>query len=353
MTGSNRRVIKAAAGVLRKGGLVVFPSDTVYGLAVDPTNQRAVDRLLAFKNRWTGKAISVAAANKKMAGEYVVMSKMMDNIFQTLLPGPFTVVGDGRHRVAKGIEAEDGSLGIRWPKNELMVGIVKEFGGPMTATSANLAGRTPHYSVESFLETLSNKKRAMIDLVIDGGKLPRNKPSTVIDARTPEVKVLRKGDLISRGARKLVSKSVGETQKIAEFLWGKARGGDRMLVFGLSGDLGTGKTVFSKKIGKLLGIRGIINSPTFTIYNEYAAPGGGVFLHFDLYRLTGKHEFEELGFSELFNGKGVACIEWPENMGREIFEKLRKRVDYVAVNFEYVNEVTREINFEMHTGKKK
>lgn len=218
----NSEAVKKAAEAIRNGGLVVFPTDTVYGLMVDPTNKKAVEKLLNFKNRWTGKAISVAVLDKKMAMEYVKLSKNDVNIYSTLLPGPFTIINNGKHKVAKGIEAENGTLGIRIPDNKYITDLVKLLKKPVTATSANLAGRKPNYSIEGFLKSLSKKKREMIDLIVDAGKLPRNKPSTVIDLTESEIKVLRRGDLITGKTNSLISKSEKETEKIAEFLLHKS-----------------------------------------------------------------------------------------------------------------------------------
>lgn len=365
-------IIKKTAEVIGRGGLVLFPSDTVYILAVDPTNQTAVDKLLAFKNRWTGKAISIAVLDKKMAMNYVTLSANGENIYANLLPGPFTVVSKGKHKVAKGIEAENGTLGIRIPDNLYIHELIRTLDKPITATSANLSGRTPNYSVTSFLKPLSKKKLAMIDLIVDDGKLPKNKPSTVIDTTTPSIEILRRGDLMVGSTQKLISKSEKETEKIAEFLLKKSllhlpltREG-KALVFGLTGDLGCGKTVFSRAIGKTLGIKEKITSPTFVIYNEYKSPSPvstivspglsplkkgeqiiSRFLHFDLYRLGEKFEFEEIKFLDQFTAGTLACIEWPENMGSEYFWKLKKIVNYVPINFKYLDTKTREISFDL------
>jgi len=367
-------IIKKTAEVIEAGGLVIFPSDTVYILAVDPTNQKATDKLLAFKNRWAGKAISVAVTDKKMAENYVELSDNAKNIYANLLPGPFTTISAGKHRMAKGIEAENGTLGIRIPDNKYIHDLATALGKPVTATSANLSGRTPHYSIESFLKTLSLKKKRMIDLIVDAGKLPSNKPSTVIDATEPEIKILRRGDLITANYKTLISKSEKETGKVAEFILRKiqnpnptlsldrARG--KPLVLGLSGDLGCGKTVFSRSVGKILGVKERITSPTFVIMNEYGIfnPSKSPFdkgdlknikfLHFDLYRISGQYELEEIKFWEQFTsppagGLTIACIEWPENMGKENFEKLKKLVEYKAINFEYVDPTTRKISYEI------
>lgn len=369
----SQKSIDLAAEVIKKGGLVVFPSDTVYGLMVDPTNQKAVDKLLAFKNRWTGKAISVAVLDQKMAEEYVELSDNGKNIYANLLPGPFTVISRGKHKVSKGIEAENGTLGIRIPDNKNIRELVSAVGGPITATSANLSGKTPHYSVESFLKTLSKKKKEMIDLIVDAGKLPKNLPSTVIDATEPELKVLRRGDLMTAGAKSLISKSEKETGKVAEWVWKRVEtrqrhvSTDKPIVFLLTGELGCGKTVFARAIGKALGVRERITSPTFIIFNEYKSPSSRryvgtlsllrkgeqtKFLHFDLYRIGNQFELKEIKFWEQFtpstsSGLTVACIEWPENMGGENLAKLKRMTKTVTVEFEYVNEVTRKISYEI------
>ncbi|MCX6726715.1 MAG: L-threonylcarbamoyladenylate synthase [Candidatus Shapirobacteria bacterium] len=352
--------IKQAAETIKNGGLVIFPTDTVYILAVDPTNQKAVDKLIAFKDRWPGKAISVAVDGVKMADKYVRLNERIVDLMANLLPGPFTLVIDGKHKMAKGVEAENGTLGIRIPDNQTVMELVETVGGPVTATSANLSGRTPHYSVESLMKTLSQKKKNMIDLVVDAGILPKNKPSTVIDLTMPEIKILRRGDLIIGNSKTLISKSERETEKIGEYLLKKTLTPTlslyraRAIVIGLSGDLGCGKTVFSRAIGKYLGVEGKITSPTFVIMNEYKTlppspsldrAGVKKFLHFDLYRITTEQELEEIGFLNQFKENTISCIEWPEMMGKENLEKLKKKVNYIPVNFRYVDEITREIEF--------
>jgi L-threonylcarbamoyladenylate synthase len=318
--------------ILKSGGLVVMPSDTIYILAVDATNKLAVEKLIKFKNRWAGKAISVAVSDFYMANDYVKIGKNEQEIYSSMLPGPFTLVSEGKHRMALGIEAEDGSLGIRIPDNKLILEVVKKLGKPISATSANLSGRRPHYSAESFIKTLSKKKKEMIDLIVDGGKLPKNKPSTVIDIRGSEMKILRRGELVAKNAKSFISKSERETRKIAELIFKKL---EKPVILGLSGDLGTGKTVFSKEIGKLMGITEKIVSPTFNIYNDY-----GDFLHMDLYRINNQAEIDELKFFEIIKNKKIVCIEWIENLGEKNIKKLNKLRNII---FNYVDEKTREI----------
>jgi tRNA threonylcarbamoyl adenosine modification protein YjeE len=183
--------------------------------------------------------------------------------------------------------------------------------------------------------------------VVDAGKLPRNKPSTVIDLTGSEIKILRRGDLITGKTNSLISKSEKETEKIAEFLFKRQVINKKPLVFLLSGDLGCGKTVFSRKIGKVLGVKDKITSPTFVIYNEYKLEKSDIkkFLHADLYKITSEKDLEEIKFLDLFSKNIVSCIEWPENMGEKFLEKLKKKAKIVSVNFSYVDEKTREIKY--------
>lgn len=345
------QVLKKASQAISHGSLVIFPSDTVYILAVDPTNQKAVDTLLSFKNRWTGKAISIAVSDIDMAQKFVELSEDTKNLYKNLLPGPFTIVSPGLHQVAKGIEAENGTLGIRIPDSKYILDLVKLLGKPITATSANLSGRTPNYSVATFLRPLPQKKKNLISLIVDAGKLPKNKPSTVIDAVGSEIKILRRGDLITGSFETLISKSEIETGKIAQFLLNKAQriSKDKPIVFSLSGDLGCGKTVFSRNIGKKLGVSQKILSPTFVIYNRYPLQNSvfNTFYHFDLYRLNSESEFEEINFLGHFQPGTISCLEWPENMGANLFQKIKDSSYLISVNFSYLDPTTRQISFSL------
>ena len=344
-----KQAIKESAAAINKGKLVIFPSDTVYILAVDPTNKTAVDLLLSFKNRWTGKAISIAVSDINMAKKYVNLDQNAVNLYKNLLPGPFTIVSPGLHRVSPGIEAENGSLGIRIPDSKYILDLVTLLKKPITATSANLSGRTPNYSVASFLSPLSLKKKDLITLIVDAGKLPKNKPSTVIDAIGSEIKILRRGDLITGDFQTLISKSETETAKIAEFILNKALAlsYQKPILFSLSGDLGCGKTVFSRSIGQKLGITQKITSPTFVIYNQYPLVNSQFkhFFHFDLYRLNSEFEFKEIDFFSHFSQNSISCLEWPENMGPKLFKKLQQKTSLISLNFSYLDPTTRQISF--------
>jgi len=348
-----QKAIKHSLSVLKEGGLLVFPSDTVYILAVDATNQKAVKKLLSFKSRWTGKAISVAVSDQKMARKYTTLTPKTQNLYQNLLPGPFTIVSKGKHLLPPGIEAEDGTLGIRIPDHKPLLQLIRKLGKPVTATSANLSGRRPHYSLSAFLSPLSRKKKNLIDLLIDAGKLPQNLPSTVIDVTQKEIKVLRRGDLVNFSSYSFISSSPSQTQKIAQFIFRKSlkthtkRAPPKPLVFCLAGDLGVGKTVFTQGIGKILDLDHL-PSPTFNIINEYQINYQNYksFHHLDLYRLEKPYEYEEINFLSHFMKNTISCIEWAENLG-PYFKKLQKITSLVTVRLEHINQKTRKISYQI------
>ncbi len=186
-------IINSTIEVLKSGGLVIFPSDTVYGLLCDATNEQAVEKLITFKNRPVGKPISVFTDLQSM-DQLVEINKNQQKVFEEILPGPFTIILPSKHKVNKLLESETGTLGVRVPMYRPIKELVEQFKKPITATSANLAGRSPHYSIGSLLNELTEKQKNLIDLIIDAGHLPKNKPSTVVDLSRSNVKILRQGN---------------------------------------------------------------------------------------------------------------------------------------------------------------
>lgn len=340
------QIIAKTITVLKKGGLVIFPSDTVYGLLVDATNEEAVKKLIAFKNRPLGKAISVFIADINNIDNYVSVDQKQQSTLHQLLPGPFTMVLPSKHVTSKLLESEKGTLGIRIPDYDLIRQLVKNYGKPITATSANLAGRSSHYSIDSLLKELPKGKQDLVDLIVDAGKLPRNKPSTVLDLTQLEIKVLRKGDIVWKDQKTYKSSSPSQTKKIAAYILEKHKQSieKNPVVIILKGDLGAGKTLFVKGIAETLGIHNII-SPTFVIYYEYPIKNHRIIknlYHFDLYNIEEKEEFDHLGIMNLLKPGNLIAFEWGEKSA-EIFEDLTQKAEVIFVDINYINEKEREI----------
>ena len=300
---------------LKNGGVVVFPSYTVYGLLCDASNAEAVTKLLAFKDRPPGKAVSVFVEELQMMEEYCEVPAEKREMILKMLPGPYTVVLNSKHKLDTRLESETGTLGTRWISFEPVRELIREFGNPVTATSANLGGRSPHYSAKSFLNDLPKKKEEFIDIVVDAGELPHNKPSTVIDFTTTELKILRLGDSVAKNAVFRTSLSAEATFDLGRGVIGDAvvEGDIKRLVIILKGDLGAGKTQFVKGAASYFGIDDV-TSPTFVVYYEYGLPKNtnfSKFYHFDLYRFSSADEWRDAGFDDYFGGDGVCLVEWP------------------------------------------
>lgn len=340
----DKTAIHESIKVLQSGGLVLFPSDTVYGAFTDATNKKAVAKLIGFKNRPVGKPISMFVSDMKMMGEYVNIGKT-GLLLNKLLPGPFTIILDSRHRTDPLLESERGTLGVRIPDHSPIMQLVEKFGRPITATSANISGRPAHYSIDTLLREFPDSKKDMIDLIVDGGKLPRNKPSTVIDLTTPEIKIMRWGDLGIKDHETFISQSAHETVRIAQFMVKKhlEKKLNKPLVFILEGDMGVGKTVFVKGVGRLFDIENV-TSPTYVISCEYKVKKWGLerLVHCDLFNIEESNEYKYLGLEEYVEPGNILFIEWGEKAG-ELYDLLKSKGEVIHVGMKYINEKEREI----------
>jgi L-threonylcarbamoyladenylate synthase len=336
--------LQRCVSILRSGGLIVAPSDTVYGLVCDATNEGAVQKLIAVKNRPWGKPISVFTDGFEMM-DTLVESHDHKAVLQSLLPGPFTVILPSKHVVSSLLESERKTLGVRLPAYQLIQDLVHTYGKPLTATSANISGRPPHYDPQGFISELSEEKRKLIDYVLDAGKLPRNKPSTIIDLTGSTLQLLRKGDILPVTEHSFTSYDSQETKKIASYLAEKyaSTGKQKPVVFIVEGEMGVGKTVFAQGIGHYLGREDIV-SPTYVIYYEYPVKKESIkmFLHADLYNIEESSEFSHLGLENYFKKNTMICIEWGNRIG-PLFEYIKKTSQVVLVEIVYKTEKERII----------
>lgn len=313
--------IKQIIDTLQKGGLVIFPCETVYGAAVDSSNEVAVKKLNRYKERPFGKPYAIMCSSQKMAEKYVRLNETAKNIYKTFLPGPVTVVSVGLHKVAPGIESETGTLGIRIPDYKLMLNLLKKFGRPIVATSANASYRKRPYKISDIFDNISNKQKELIDLVIDAGKLPKNEPSTVIDTTLDDLAILRQGEIKLKDKNEVLSRSEENTQNVAKELWQKydSYKGKRAIIFALEGEMGAGKTIFTKGLAKTMGITELVTSPTYSLENRYSILDTGHSLaHIDAWRMEKSDELNALGFSSLIKNRSVVAIEWAERVADEI-----------------------------------
>jgi L-threonylcarbamoyladenylate synthase len=268
-----QQALAQTSQVLAAGGLVIYPTETVYGIGADAHSAAAIDKLLYYKGRREGKPLSVAVASRAMAAEYVDINQQAAVFYERFLPGPYTVVSKSLGRVDPRVESEFGTLGIRIPDYPLIIELVNRFGRALTSTSANASGKKRPYSVADILDHLSAKQKNLIDLIIDVGTLPPNEPSVVVDT-TLSTPIALRGQLQQQRAEQqqvVLSSSETETKGLAGRLllnhWNQVL--EQGLLIGLNGELGMGKTIFTKGVAEFLQIKEAISSPTYSYMNEY------------------------------------------------------------------------------------
>jgi L-threonylcarbamoyladenylate synthase len=341
------KVINEAIKTLENGGIIIYPTETCYGIGVDATNEEAVLKLLKYKTFRGDKPISIAVANKKMAEEYVELNPTANHLYKEYLPGPFTIVSKGLKKVSVGVESATGTLGVRIPAHDFILKLISKFKKPITATSANVSYKKTPYEIQDILDNTSDKQKEIIDLIIDAGRLPKNNPSTVIDTTLDDVNILRQGDIIIKEKHKVITKSEEETkevgQRIVRALIKEKE--TRPIIIAMQGELGTGKTQMTKGIAKEIGIKQEVISPTFIICREYKdCKYFERFHHIDTYKLLEAEEIYEMGFKNMIKKKNLIIIEWAEKISKVIKENSDK-ARIIWINMYHKNENERIIEY--------
>jgi len=177
-----------AVSWLRRGGVVAFPTDTFYGLAVDPSSTAAVDALFELKGRASDLAIPLIAASRAQVDTWCGLSALTSQLADAFWPGPLSVICDAPDSVAPAVHGGRGTVAIRVPDHVVARALVAAWGSPLTATSANRSGQPPANSAEHLAGWNARNL-----LVVDGGATAGGPPSTIVDARGDGVALVREG----------------------------------------------------------------------------------------------------------------------------------------------------------------
>jgi tRNA threonylcarbamoyl adenosine modification protein (Sua5/YciO/YrdC/YwlC family) len=182
------RRLKAAGDVLRDGGLVIYPTDSVYGLGCDLFNKKAVERIYQIKGNDKRKLLSFICPDLKGIAEYAYVSNSAYKIMRHLLPGPYTFILPATKQVPRILLENRKTVGIRVPENKICQALLSEFGLPIISTSACLPDQgfliDPNDIAETFART--------VDLFLDAGP-GGSYPSTIVDLTQAEPIVIRQG----------------------------------------------------------------------------------------------------------------------------------------------------------------
>ncbi|MBQ6099838.1 MAG: threonylcarbamoyl-AMP synthase [Methanobrevibacter sp.] len=182
----DEKIIAEAIDVLASGGVVLYPTDTVYGLGANIFDGKAVKRVFEIKNRSLLKPLSILVSDIEAIGLVAKLSLSQKQIIKSHLPGPYTFILDKRKIVPRAVTSGSRYVGVRVPDNRIACRLASIF--PITTTSANLSDE----EVLSTPEEILNQLDCDVDLVIDVGELNSNHPSKIIDLTARNPRIVRK-----------------------------------------------------------------------------------------------------------------------------------------------------------------
>jgi tRNA threonylcarbamoyl adenosine modification protein (Sua5/YciO/YrdC/YwlC family) len=194
----NPKTIEQVVEVLKKGGIIIYPTDTVYGMGCDITNQKAIEKICRLRGIKPEKAnFSFICSDLRHISDYIKpIDTTVFRLLKKALPGPFTFIFNANNNVPKQLSSNKKTVGIRVPDNDIARESVMQLGNPILSTSIHDDDELVEYSTDP--ELIHEKYEEQVDLVIDGG-YGDNEPSTVVDCTSGDFEIIRegKGDLDS------------------------------------------------------------------------------------------------------------------------------------------------------------
>ena len=196
------KAVKAATLTLAHGELIVYPTDTIYGIGADPRNAAAVKKIHATKQRPADKPILLITHSVEAALPLIqAVSTQAQDLMEAFWPGPLTLVFKASKMVVPFLTSTEDTIALRIPDSPFCLRLLQNFDGPITSTSANVAGQTSPPTIDE-IETMLGEA---ITLYVDGGKLTNPVPSTILDVSADSVRLVRAGAISPEKIRSVVS----------------------------------------------------------------------------------------------------------------------------------------------------
>jgi len=184
----DKKEFKQVASFLFQGCVVVFPTETVMGIAVVADNYDSYKQLVDVKNRPLEKAFPLVVGDKKQIFDYAIINNRQKRIIDKLMPGPLTIILKKKDNIPNYITSNKDSIAIRMSDDEFVLKVLKDLGKPILLTSANLSGKPSSLNDEEAQKIFYGKVRAIVK-----GECPIQIPSTIVDLTTDKPKILREG----------------------------------------------------------------------------------------------------------------------------------------------------------------
>lgn len=199
-----KSAIEISKNFLAKGESIIIPTDTIYGLACDALNERAIEKLLKIKERDRQKGLPIFVNSIEMARRLAYIDKKKKEFLHKIWPGQVTVVVYAKDIIPRAATGGRETVALRMPDYKFVLDLISSFEKPITGTSANISGNEPIRSAADAASQWKNKKTAPA-LIIDGGELINTEPSTIVDITGTSPIILRSGVISKRELEKLFS----------------------------------------------------------------------------------------------------------------------------------------------------
>jgi len=197
-------VFTAALAALKRGEVIVLPTETLYGLGADALNAAAVERVFQLKGRDAANPIPVLVADRAMLDALVTeVTPPAERLIAEFWPGPLTLVLPARQDLPKPLVNSTGGIGVRISSRPIAAALVKALGRPMTATSANPSGQPAARTVEQARHYFAGR----IEIFIDGGELTSRTGSTVAEISSERIRIIRQGDISKEDLQRVAGKN--------------------------------------------------------------------------------------------------------------------------------------------------
>lgn len=190
LTLEDSRALEEAIQLIQRGGVVAFPTDTVYGMGASLQHPEALRRVYDLKGRSPDKPLPILISRAEMIDRLSPEpDESLIELAMRFWPGPLTIVVPADSSLPGEVKAPDGTIGVRMPNHSIPLAIAERNGGAIAVTSANLTGHAPTHSAAEIRDTHALK----VDLVLDGGRSPQENASTVIRVEDGDLVILREG----------------------------------------------------------------------------------------------------------------------------------------------------------------
>ena len=190
--GYTKEDIIKTSNIIKEGKIVILPTDTVYGIAVDALNEESVKRIYNLKHRDISKPCCILVSDIDMIKRFTEnITPLEEKIIGNFSPGALTIVLEKNNKIPSVVTANLDTVGVRIPDNKFLIELIKKIGSPIVATSLNISGEESNTSIKNMPDEI----RQNVDLIVDGGEAKIGKASTIVIVKNNKIEILREGPI--------------------------------------------------------------------------------------------------------------------------------------------------------------